>query len=169
MLHATAEIENGAQIGEGTDIWRYSCIRESAVIGSNCIIGQGVYIDCNVRIGDYCKIENGVQIFRGAILKDGVFVGPNATFTNVRNPRARIDRKHMICGICVCENATIGANATLLPGIIIGKSAFVGAGAVVTKSVPAFTVVVGNPARYYSYVCSCGNIHKAGFVCSYSK
>ncbi len=122
----------------------------------HCNIGQNVYIGADVQIGDKCKIQNNVSVYEGVTLEDEVFVGPSAVFTNVINPRAAIERKHEIRPTVVLRGATIGANATVVCGVTIGRWAFVGAGSVVTRSVPDFALVVGVPARRVGWVCRCG-------------
>ncbi len=155
MIHDTAVVDDGAIIGDGTRIWHFSHIMRGAVIGKNCIIGQGCFVG-NVRIGDGCKVQNGVNLYDGVSLFDDVFVGPCVTFTNVINPRANVERKHEYRTTLVKTGASIGANATIICGVTIGRYAMVGAGAVVTKDVPDHAVVVGIPARVVDTVCACG-------------
>ena len=146
-VHPSSVIDEGAEIGEGTKIWHFTHIMGGAKIGKNCTIGQGVFIQDGVEIGDDCKIQNGVSIYKGVVLKDHVFIGPHAVFTNVRKPRADIHIEPSLYSTTyIYDNVTIGANATIVCGIDIGHHAFIGAGAVVTKTVPPNVTIVGNPA-----------------------
>ena len=145
--HETAIIDAGAQVGEGTRVWPFSHIMPGAVIGKNCNIGQNVYIDIGVSIGNGVKIQNNVSVYKGVEIEDDVFLGPSMVFTNVINPRSFIERKQELKTTLVRKGATIGANATIVCGIEIGSYALIGAGAVVTKSVSPFALVIGNPAR----------------------
>ena len=156
FAHPTAVVENDADIGEGTKIWHFSHIREKAKIGKNCNIGKGVYIDTDVVIGDNVKVQNFVSIYKGVKIEDNVFIGPSVTFTNDLYPRAFIWNKEKIMPTLVKKGASIGANSTILCGITIGEYAMIGAGSVVTKNVPPFALVYGNPARLKGYVCYCG-------------
>jgi len=147
-------IEDNVQIGERCSIWFFSHIRKGVVIGDDCIIGKGVFIDCNVRIGSRVKIQNNVSIFHGVTIEDGVFVGPHVCFTNDRFPRAinpdgslQSGADWKVLPTAVRKGASIGANATILPGIVIGERAMIGAGSVVTKNVPEDEIWVGNPAK----------------------
>jgi acetyltransferase-like isoleucine patch superfamily enzyme len=162
-IHPTAEVSPQATIGEGTRIWHQAQVREGAVIGRNCILGKGVYVDFDVIIGDNVKIQNGAQIYHGATLEDGVFIGPLACLTNDRYPRAITPAGHLkaaadweVGPILVRYGASIGAGAILLPGVTIGRFALVAAGAVVTGSVPDHGLAMGTPARLAGYVCACG-------------
>jgi UDP-2-acetamido-3-amino-2,3-dideoxy-glucuronate N-acetyltransferase len=154
-VHPTAIIEPGAQLGDGVRIWHWVHVMPGAHIGAGTSIGQGCYIG-NVDIGDGCKLQNHVSVFDGVTLEDGVFLGPSCTFTNVRHPRAHIDRRAEYEEIRVCRGATIGANATILPGVTIGSYAMIGAGSVVTRSVQQHAIVVGAPARRIGWACRCG-------------
>lgn len=156
-IHETAIVEVGADIGEGTQIWHFSHVMPGAAIGENCILGQGVYVDRCVRIGDGCKLQNHVLVYEGVELGDYVFCGPSATFTNVINPRAAIERKDEFKPTPVGDHATIGANATIVCGNRIGRYAMVGAGAVVTCDVPAYALVAGVPARPLGWVSENGH------------
>ncbi|MCD6429546.1 N-acetyltransferase [bacterium] len=155
FIHPTAVVES-KKIDDGTKIWHFAHIREDAVVGKNCIIGKGVYIDTDVRIGNNCKIQNFVSVYRGVEIEDDVFVGPSATFTNDMIPRAFIWSDEKIVKTFVKKGASIGANATIVCGNTIGKYAMVGAGSVVTKDVPDFGLVYGNPATLRGFVCECG-------------
>jgi UDP-2-acetamido-3-amino-2,3-dideoxy-glucuronate N-acetyltransferase len=156
FAHETAVIDAGAVIGEGSKIWHFSHIMANAVIGDSCNIGQNVVVSPGCTIGSNCKIQNNVSIYTGVILEDDVFCGPSMVFTNVINPRSHIERKHEYRQTLVCRGASIGANATIVCGITLGKYCFIGAGAVVTKDVPDYALVIGNPGRISRYVCSCG-------------
>ena len=161
FIHPTAIVDPGAQIGEGTKIWHFCHVMPTAIIGSNCIIGQNVYVDNNASVGNGVKIQNNVSVYNGVILEDDVFVGPSAVFTNVTNPRSFIERKTEFKNIRVKKGASIGANATIVCGITIGEYAFVGAGAVVTKDVMPYALVMGNPARQKGWISVQG--HKLEF------
>jgi UDP-2-acetamido-3-amino-2,3-dideoxy-glucuronate N-acetyltransferase len=163
IIHSTAEVSPRARVGSGTRIWNHAQIREDTVIGENCILGKDVYIDFSVQIGDNVKIQNGALVYHGVTLESGVFVGPQACFTNDRNPRAitqdgrlKGNDDWIVGPILVKYGASIGAASVILPGVTIGRFALVGAGAVVTKNVPDHGLVVGNPARLVGYVCHCG-------------
>lgn len=163
-IHPTADVSSQAEIGAGSSIWHQAQVREGARIGRGCILGKGVYVDFGVKIGDNAKIQNYVSIYHGVEIEDGVFVGPHACFTNDNLPRA-INLDGSLKGVddwevgrvLVRRGASIGANATILPKVVIGEWALVGAGAVVTNDVPSHGLVVGNPARLIGFVCSCGN------------
>ena len=152
----TANVSDNAYIGAGTKIWQNVQIREGVIIGKNCNISKDVYIDFNVAIGNNCKIQNGVSIFHGVTVEDDVFVGPNATFTNDKVPRA-FNMDWSVVPTLIKKGASIGANATIVCGVTIGEYAMVAAGAVVTKDVEPYTLVLGNPAKFYSYIDKMGN------------
>jgi len=152
FIHPSAIIDEGAQIGAGTRIWHFCHVMPTAIIGSNCILGQNVYVDNHAIIGNGVKIQNNVSVYHGVVLEDDVFVGPSAVFTNVINPRSFIERKTEFKNIVVKKGATIGANATIVCGLTIGEYALVGAGAVVTKDVQPYALVIGNPARQLGWV-----------------
>ena len=154
--HETAVIDDGAQIGAGTKIWHFSHIMPDTVIGERCNIGQNVVISPGCSIGANTKIQNNVSIYTGVILEEDVFCGPSMVFTNVVNPRSHVIRKDEYRETRVGRGASIGANATIVCGITLGKYSFIGAGAVVTKDVPAYGLIVGNPGRLRGYVCWCG-------------
>jgi UDP-2-acetamido-3-amino-2,3-dideoxy-glucuronate N-acetyltransferase len=147
QIHQSSYIDLGAQIGEGTKIWHFCHVMGKAVIGENCNIGQNVFVANNVIIGDNCKIQNNVSLYEGLIIEDDVFIGPSVVFTNIKNPRAFINRKGEYMKTCVETGVTIGANATIICGITIGKYALIGAGSVVTKDVLPYSLVIGNPGR----------------------
>jgi UDP-2-acetamido-3-amino-2,3-dideoxy-glucuronate N-acetyltransferase len=155
-VHPTATVDDGAVLGAGTRVWHYSHVMPGAVIGPGCNLGQNVYVGRDVRVGAGVKIQNNVSVYEGVELEDHVFCGPSVVFTNVREPRAHIDRKHEIARTLVREGSTLGANATILCGVTIGRHAFVGAGAVVTADVPDHALVTGVPARRSGWVCECG-------------
>src|SRR5438270_1573899 len=162
FVHPTAEVSSDAHIGTGTRIWRQAHIREHAHIGESCNIGKGVYIDAHVHIGSHVKIQNHASIFEGVVLEDGVFIGPHVCFTNDMFPRAitpdgKLKSVHdwEITPTLVKYGASIGAGAIIVCGITIGSFALIGAGSVVTRDVPAHTLVFGNPAHPHGYVCRC--------------
>ena len=155
-IHESASVSNEAKIGDGTVIWQHCIIQDDVVIGENCVIGANVFIEKGVRIGNGVKIKNNIALYTGVVIEDDVFVGPNAVFTNVINPRAFIQRKHEFRDTVVRKGATIGANATLICGHTIGRYAMVGAGTVVAHDVPDHVLVVGNPDHFAGFVCECG-------------
>ncbi|HIC98526.1 MAG TPA: N-acetyltransferase [Pyrodictiaceae archaeon] len=155
FIHPLAVVEEDVEIGEGTRIWHFAHIRKGAKIGRNCNIGKGVYIDVNVEIGNNVKVQNGVSIYQGVKVEDDVFLGPHMTFTNDLYPRA-FNKNWKLIPTLVKKGASIGAHATIVCGVTIGEYAMVGAGAVVTRDVPPFGLVYGNPARLKGFVCYCG-------------
>ena len=159
FVHPTAVVEDGAFVGPGTKIWHRSHVRAGSRIGSECTIGFSVYVDEGARIGDRCKVQNHVSVYRGVLLEDDVFVGPQATFTNDRLPRAA-PVTWKVVPTTVRRGASIGANATIICGVELGPWSMVGAGAVVTADVPAYGLVLGSPARLVGWVCECG--HRLG-------
>jgi UDP-2-acetamido-3-amino-2,3-dideoxy-glucuronate N-acetyltransferase len=158
--HPSAIIDRGAQVGAGTKVWHFCHVMSGARIGDRCMLGQNVFVAGGAVVGDGCKLQNNVSIYDGVVLADNVFVGPSATFTNVRTPRAAIDRRGAFEPTVVGCGATIGANATVVCGVTIGDYAFVGAGAVVTRDVPAYALVAGVPARRTGWMCVCGTTMK---------
>jgi UDP-2-acetamido-3-amino-2,3-dideoxy-glucuronate N-acetyltransferase len=156
-VHPTAVVEDGAVVGAGTRIWHHSHVRSGSRIGTRCTIGFAVYVDRDVVVGDRCKIQNHVSLYRGVVLEDHVFIGPAATFTNDLYPRA-VPRAWEVIKTHVRRGASIGANATVVCGVDIGRWSMVGAGAVVTADVPAHALVVGTPARVNGWVCICGRV-----------
>ena len=166
FCHPTAMVDEGAEIGEGTRIWHWCHIMKGSKVGKNCNIGENAFIESGVKLGNNVKVKNNVALYTGFQCEDNVFIGPNAVFTNVANPRSFIERKSEFKETLIHEGATIGANATIVCGHDIGRYAFVGAGSVVTKEVPDFTMVVGNPAKKYAYVCKCGCKLNTNLVCT---
>lgn len=161
FAHPTAVIDEGCMIGEGTKIWHFSHIMSNCIIGNNCNIGQNVVISPEVVLGSNVKVQNNVSVYTGVICEDDVFLGPSMVFTNVFNPRSAVSRKEEYRKTIVRKGASIGANATIVCGYEIGEYAFIGAGAVVTKVVPAYAIVVGNPARQIGWMSRNG--HKLRF------
>jgi UDP-2-acetamido-3-amino-2,3-dideoxy-glucuronate N-acetyltransferase len=156
VIHPTAVVEPGARVGDGTRVWHRSHVREGARIGADCTIGFSVYVDSGAVIGDRCKVQNHVSVYRGVVLDDDVFVGPAATFTNDRYPRAVAGRWEVV-PTRARRGASIGAHATIVCGVELGAWSMVAAGAVVTHDVPAYGLVVGTPARLRAWVCTCGH------------
>ncbi len=156
FAHESAEIDADVSIGKGTKIWHFSHVLGHSVIGENCNIGQNVVIGPNVNIGRNCKIQNNVSVYKGVTLEDGVFCGPSMVFTNIYNPRAEIVKMDQVRPTLVKKGASIGANATIVCGVTLGSYSFIGAGAVVTKDVPDYALMVGNPAKQSGWVCRCG-------------
>jgi len=157
FAHETAVVDEGCQIGEGTKIWHFSHIMSNCVIGEKCNIGQNVVISPEVVLGKNVKIQNNVSLYTGVTCDDDVFLGPSCVFTNVVNPRSAVNRKSEYAKTHVGKAATIGANATIVCGHDIGPFAFIGAGAVVTKTVPEYALVVGNPARQIGWMSEYGH------------
>ena len=157
LIHPTAIVDEGSRIGEGTKIWHFSHIMPNCVIGQNCNIGQNVVISPDVVLGNNVKVQNNVSIYTGVSCDDDVFLGPSMVFTNVINPRSAINRKGQYQKTHVGKGATIGANATIICGNDIGEYAFIGAGAVVTKSVPPYALVMGNPGRQRGWMSQYGH------------
>ena len=162
-IHTTADVSAEAEIGAGTYIWQHAQVREGTQLGTNCIVGKGVYIDTGVRIGNNVKIQNYVSVFQGVTLEDGVFCGPHCVFTNDKQPRAinpdgslKSAQDWLVTPTLVRRGAAIGANATILCGVTIGQWAMIGAGSVVTRDVPDYGLVMGNPARLQGFACPCG-------------
>ncbi|PIE86016.1 MAG: N-acetyltransferase [Bacteroidia bacterium] len=157
FAHETAVIDDGCEIGKGTKIWHFTHIMSKSKIGENCNIGQNVVISPNVVLGKNVKIQNNVSVYTGVICEDDVFLGPSMVFTNVINPRSAINRKSEYLTTIVKKGASIGANATIVCGNNIGEFAFIGAGAVVTKHVAAYSLVVGNPAKHLGWISEYGH------------
>ena len=157
FAHPTAVIDDGAIIGKGTYIWHFSHIMGGCSVGTNCNIGQNVVILPGVTLGNNVKVQNNVSIYTGVTCEDDVFLGPSCVFTNVINPRSAIVRKHEYMSTKISKGVTIGANATIICGKNIGAFAFIGAGAVVTKDVPAYALVLGNPAKHVGWMSEYGH------------
>lgn len=163
--HPTAEVSPQSKIGKGTKIWHQAQVRENACIGKNCILGKGSYVDFGVNIGDNVKIQNGVFVYHGVTVEDGVFLGPGVILTNDKNPRAidengklKSDDDWVLGKILIKKGASVGARSTVLPGVTIGEYALIGAGSVVTKDVPDYALVYGNPAKVRGKVDKGGNV-----------
>jgi UDP-2-acetamido-3-amino-2,3-dideoxy-glucuronate N-acetyltransferase len=161
FIHPSAIVDEGCQIGSGTKVWHFSHIMPGCEIGENCNIGQNVVVSPKVKLGNNVRVQNNVSIYEGVICEDDVFLGPSMVFTNVINPRSAVSRKHEYLQTLVRKGASIGANATIVCGNEIGEYAFIGAGAVVTKPVPAYALVIGNPARQTGWMSEFG--HKLTF------
>ena len=155
FVHPTAVVDPGSKIGRGTQIWHFSHVMPGARIGENCVIGQNVFVGSGAALGNNIKIQNNVSVFDGVVLEDDVFCGPSMVFTNVFNPRSFISRKKEFRKTLVRRGATIGANATVVCGCTINEYAFVGAGTVVTRDVPDYALVYGNPGRVKGWICQC--------------
>lgn len=162
-IHPTAEVSDTATIGDGASIWHHCQVRPGAVIGKNCILGKGVYIDAGVHLGDNVKIQNYVSVYHGVTVEDGVFIGPHVCFTNDMRPRAvnpdgslKSADDWVLSKTLIRRGAALGANSTIRCGIEIGEWAMVGSGSVVTRNVPSYGLVFGNPAHLHGYVCPCG-------------
>ena len=173
FAHPTAVIDDGSEIGEGTKIWHFSHIMPGCKIGERCNIGQNVVISPGVVLGRNVKVQNNVSIYTGVVCEDDVFLGPSMVFTNVINPRSAVNRKDQYMKTLVKRGASIGANATIVCGNDIGEFAFIGAGAVVTKPVPPYALVIGNPARQKGWISEYGhplNFDKEGYaICEESR
>ena len=157
FVHATAVIDEGAVIGEGTSIWHFSHLMKGCKLGNNCNIGQNVFIADVVILGNNVKVQNNVSLYNGVVCDDDVFLGPSCVFTNVINPRSAVSRKKEFKQTLIKKGATVGANATIICGVTIHEFAFVGAGAVVTKNVSAYALVVGNPAKQIGWLSEHGS------------
>ena len=156
FAHESAIVDSPCQIGAGTKIWHFSHVMRDCRIGARCILGQNVLVSPGCIVGDNVKIQNNVSVYAGVVIEDDVFCGPSMVFTNVINPRAFIERKSEFRPTLVRRGASIGANATIVCGVTLGRYSVVGAGAVVTRDVPDYAVVIGNPARLRSWACWCG-------------
>ncbi len=156
LIHESAYVDEGAKIGKGTKVWHFCHIMKGAEIGEDCNIGQNVVIMPGVKLGRNCKIQNNVSLYEGVVCEDDVFLGPSCVLTNVFNPRSHVSRKHEYKDTLIKKGATIGANATIVCGHTVGRYAFVGAGSVVTRDVPAHALVYGSPAKIRGWMCECG-------------
>ena len=165
FVHETAVIDEPVTIGTGSKIWHFSHILSDTSIGTNCVIGQNVMIGPEVVVGDNCKIQNNVSLYKGIVVEQGVFIGPSAVFTNVKTPRAFIDRKAEFQKTLIKQGATIGANATIVCGVTLGEYCLIGAGAVVTASVPDFALFLGVPARQHGWVSKSGCVLDDDLIC----
>ena len=157
-VHPTAVVDGGASIGKGTKIWHFSHVMKGAKLGERCIVGQNVNVDGGTLIGNNVKIQNNVSIYTGLVIEDDVFLGPSCVLTNVSNPRSQVDRRHLYEKTVIKRGATIGANATIVCGVTIGRYALIAAGAVVTKDVPDYALMVGNPARQKAWISRHGHV-----------
>ena len=170
FIHPTADVSPRAEIGAGTVIWHHAQIRENACLGTHCIISKGVYIDAGVVVGNNVKVQNHVSIYHGVTVEDGVFCGPHCVFTNDKAPRAvnpdgslKAADDWVLSKTLVRQGASIGANATIVCGVIVGRWAMIGSGSVVTRDVPDYGLVWGNPARLHGFACPCGaRLEKGG-------
>lgn len=156
FVHPSAVIDDDVELGDGTKVWHFVHISSGARIGAHCSLGQNVFVGKGVRLGRGVRVQNNVSLYEGVELEDDVFVGPSCVFTNVKNPRAFVQRKHAFLPTRVRRGASLGANATIVCGTELGEYSFVGAGAVVTRAVAPFALVVGSPARAIGWVCRCG-------------
>jgi acetyltransferase-like isoleucine patch superfamily enzyme len=163
FIHPTADVSERARVGAGTRIWNEAQVRDGAIIGRECILGKGVFVDVDVSIGDRCKLENGVNVFLGSVVEDAVFLGPGAQLLNDRRPRAtnpdgslKTAADWAVSGVTIRRGAAVGGGAVVLPGVTVGRWAMIGAGAVVTRDVPDHALVYGNPGRVQGVVCRCG-------------
>lgn len=165
MVHESAYVDQPVEIGAGTKIWHFSHVLPRSKIGKNCILGQNVMIGPDVTVGEGCKFQNNVSVYPGVTIEDGVFCGPSCVFTNVINPRAEIERKTEFRKTLVKRGTTIGANATIVCGNTLGEYCFIGAGAVVTRNVPAYAMMVGTPARRVGWMSRAGAKLGPDLVC----
>lgn len=165
FVHPTAVVDEGVRIGPGSKIWHYSHVLGGSSLGKGCVLGQNVMVGPDVSVGDGCKIQNNVSLYKGVTLEDGVFCGPSCVFTNVLTPRAFVERKDEFLQTLVREGATIGANATIVCGVTIGRFAMIGAGAVVTRDIGDYSLVVGNPGRHTGWVSRAGERLGSDLVC----
>ncbi|QGY44451.1 N-acetyltransferase [Maribellus comscasis] len=165
FIHETSVVDTGAQIGSGSKIWHFCHVMGTVEMGNNCILGQNVFVGNNVKLGNNVKVQNNVSVYEGVVCEDDVFLGPSMVFTNVVNPRSFIERKNEYKKTLVKKGATIGANATILCGLTLGKYCFIGAGAVVTKDVKAFALMKGVPAKQQGWVSRSGAVLSDDLVC----
>jgi UDP-2-acetamido-3-amino-2,3-dideoxy-glucuronate N-acetyltransferase len=165
FIHETAVVDGGAQIGNSTKIWHFCHVMGTAQIGENCVLGQNVFVGNKAVLGNNVKVQNNVSVYEGVVCEDDVFLGPSMVFTNVVNPRSAVNRKEEFKKTLVKKGATIGANATIVCGITLGEYCFIGAGAVITKDVKPFALMVGIPARQKGWVSRAGAILYDDLVC----
>ncbi|MEG1509464.1 MAG: acyltransferase [Clostridia bacterium] len=156
FVHESSYVDEPCQIGKGTHIWHFCHLMSGCILGEKCNIGQNVVISPNVVLGNNVKIQNNVSVYEGVVCEDDVFLGPSCVFTNVINPRSHVSRKNEYRETLIKKGASIGANSTIICGHVIGKYALIGAGSVVTKDVPDYALVVGNPAKLVGHMCQCG-------------
>lgn len=156
FIHETAVVDDGAQIGAATKIWHFCHVSSGSVIGNNCVLGQNVYVADDVSLGNNVKVQNNVSIYTGVSCEDDVFLGPSMVFTNVINPRSNVNRKSDFMNTKVLRGASIGANATIVCGVTLGRYCFIGAGAVVTRDIPDYALVLGNPAHQVGWMSEAG-------------
>lgn len=168
-MHESSYIDEGVKVGDGTKVWHFSHIMKNATIGKNCSIGQNVNIGSKAVLGNNVKVQNNVSIYDDVIIEDDVFCGPSCVFTNVINPRSFIERKDEYKKTLIKKGASIGANATIVCGVTLGKYSFIGAGAVVTKDVPDFALVYGSPAKIKGWMCKCGSKVDENGTCTVCK
>ena len=155
-VHPSAVIDPDVEVGVDTQIWHFVHVSTGARIGARCSFGQNVFVGRGVRVGDGVRVQNNVSIYEGVEIEDDVFLGPSCVFTNVKNPRAAVSRKGVYTSTRVRRGASVGANATIVCGVTLGEYCFIGAGAVVTRDVPPYALIVGNPGRLRGWMCSCG-------------
>jgi UDP-2-acetamido-3-amino-2,3-dideoxy-glucuronate N-acetyltransferase len=165
FIHETAVVDDGAQIGNGTKIWHFCHVMGTAQIGENCVLGQNVFVGNKVVLGNNVKVQNNVSVYEGVVCEDDVFLGPSMVFTNVVNPRSAVNRKEEFKITRVKKGTTIGANATIVCGTTLGEYCFIGAGAVITKDVKPFALMVGVPARQKGWVSRSGSILGDDLIC----
>lgn len=165
FIHETAVVDEGAHIGEGTKIWHFSHVMGTAQIGENCVLGQNVFIGNKAILGNHVKVQNNVSVYEGVKCEDEVFLGPSMVFTNVINPRSLVNRREEFKTTLVKKGATIGANATIVCGVILGEYCFIGAGAVITKNVKPYALMTGVPARQKGWVSRVGAIMGDDLIC----
>jgi len=156
FVHESSYVDDGAQVGKGAKIWHFCHIMGETRIGEGCNIGQNVFIASHVTLGSNVKVQNNVSIYTGVTVEDDVFLGPSMVFTNVVNPRSHVNRKDEYKPTLVKRGATVGANATIVCGVTLGRYCFIGAGAVVTRNIPDYALVYGNPGRVQGWMCQCG-------------
>lgn len=165
FVHPSSYVDDNVAVGDGTKIWHFCHVQAGAAIGRNCLLGQNVYVGSNVRIGNGVRIQNNVSVFEGVEIEDNVFVGPSCVFTNVMTPRAHFPANGIYSGTLIKEGASLGANCTVVCGHTVGRGALVAAGAVVTKDVRDYALMVGVPARQMGWVCECGRRLDESFLC----